>query len=88
MGKIVSLTKIIYGFKVHIVINERNSKMVNFAFSRGSEYGIHFLEKLLENCTGSEIGDSGYVSEARTKNLMQMPRLPAGTAKGIATFRS
>jgi hypothetical protein len=32
---------------VHIVINERNSKMVNFAFSKGSEHDIHLKKDLL-----------------------------------------
>jgi hypothetical protein len=38
---------------VHIVIDERNSEMVNFAFSKGSEHDIHFLEKLFKTALGA-----------------------------------
>jgi hypothetical protein len=71
MGKAVSSTKTVYGFKVHIVTNEEGTKAVNLAFSKGSEHDVCYLEKLFKNCTGSGIGDSGYVSRDRAERLKE-----------------
>ncbi|MDR1437979.1 MAG: transposase [Puniceicoccales bacterium] len=71
MGKAVSSTKIVFGFKVHIVTDATGKKAINFCYSNGSAHDICFLEKLLANCTGTAIGDSGYVSSDRAKRLME-----------------
>jgi hypothetical protein len=67
MGKAVSATKVMYGFKLHILYGEDRETAINFCFSKGSVPDVCFLGKLTENCTGSEIGDSEYVDEARAK---------------------
>jgi hypothetical protein len=71
MGKAVSATKVVYGFKVHILCDSTGKEAVNFCFSKGSASDVCFLEKLTENCTGAGIGDSGYVAKARAKRLQQ-----------------
>lgn len=68
-GKAVCATKVVYGFKVHIVCDIAGKEVVNFCFSKGSVSDVRFLEKLTENCTGSGIGDSGYVSKAIAEKL-------------------
>ncbi|MDR1437981.1 MAG: hypothetical protein LBI69_02885 [Puniceicoccales bacterium] len=62
MGMVVSSTKTIFWFKVHIAINAEGTIAINFCFSNGSVHNVCFLEVLLENCTGSAIGDSGYIA--------------------------
>jgi hypothetical protein len=69
MGKAVSATKVVYGFKVHILCDGAGRKAINFYFSKGSASDVYFLEKLTKNCTGSGIGDSGYVAKARAEKL-------------------
>jgi hypothetical protein len=70
-GKAVCATKIVYGFKVHILCDGTGKKAVNFCFSKGSASDINFLEKLTENCTGNGIGDSGYIGKAKEATLKQ-----------------
>ncbi|MDR1437650.1 MAG: transposase [Puniceicoccales bacterium] len=62
MVKVVSFTEIISGFKAHIAINAEGAIVVNFCFSNGSAHDVCFLGALLENCAGSTIGDSGYIT--------------------------
>jgi hypothetical protein len=45
--------------------------VINFCFSNGSETDVCFLEILFENCTGTAIGESGYVPKARENRLME-----------------
>ncbi|MDR1438396.1 MAG: transposase, partial [Puniceicoccales bacterium] len=69
--KLLVLLKTISGFKVHITTNAEGTIATNFCYSNGSAHDICFLEKLLANCTGTAIGDSGYVSNDRAKRLME-----------------
>ncbi|MDR1438203.1 MAG: transposase [Puniceicoccales bacterium] len=71
MGMAVSSTKTISGFKVHIATNAEGTIAVNFCFSNESTHDVCFLEVLLENCTGSAIGDSNYISQEKTNRLIQ-----------------
>ncbi|MDR1456635.1 MAG: transposase [Puniceicoccales bacterium] len=66
-----SSTKTVSGFKVHILTNAKGTRMINFCFSNGSAHDVCFLGMLLENCTGSSIGDSGYISKEKTDRLMK-----------------
>jgi hypothetical protein len=69
IGMAISATKIICGFKLHIVTNEQGTKVIRFCFSKGSKHDVNFLEELLQNCTGSCLADSGYICTKREKRL-------------------
>jgi hypothetical protein len=69
IGNAVCATKMVYGFKVHILCDWSGKEAKNFCFSKGSASDASFLEILTKNCTGSGIGDSGYVSKARAEKL-------------------
>ncbi|MDR1456863.1 MAG: transposase [Puniceicoccales bacterium] len=67
-----NIQELFYGFKVHIVTNDRGSEVVNFRFSNGSDHDVRFLEEMFQNLTGTGIGDSGYVSSDRAERLKKM----------------
>jgi hypothetical protein len=62
-GWAYSSTRCIYGFKLHIAIDEKG-KIVAFRFTNGSRHDIKEAEELLKNRTGTAISDKGYCSQS------------------------
>jgi transposase len=65
-----SSTRCIFGFKLHIAIDERG-KIVAFRLTKGSKHDIREAENLLRGRIGTAIGDRGYCSSQVKKRLAQ-----------------
>ena len=59
-----------YGFKLHIVINERG-ELVNLSITKGNVSDCRELEKLFHGLTGLAAGDKGYISKDKAAKLEQ-----------------
>jgi len=60
-----------HGFKMHMIINY-NMEIISIKFTSGSTSDIHALdEKLTKNLVGFLIGDKGYISAKKQKELAQ-----------------
>ncbi|MDR2677204.1 MAG: hypothetical protein LBB26_01400 [Puniceicoccales bacterium] len=62
MGIAVSSTKKVCGFKVHVMMDIKGKKVVNFCFPKWSSHDANHLEEIFQGCSGCSIGNSGYVS--------------------------
>jgi transposase len=63
-----SSTRNIFGFKLHIAINE-HGKIVAFRLTNGSKHDIKEAENLLQGRIGTAIGDKGYCSSKVKERL-------------------
>lgn len=57
-----------YGFKLHIVINERG-ELINFSITGGHVSDSTEIEKLFTGLTGLAAGDKGYISKKKSEKL-------------------
>jgi hypothetical protein len=63
-----SATKCIFGFKLHIVVNERG-KIIAFRLTNGKRHDVRETGALLRGLTGTEIGDKGHCPMPLRKRL-------------------
>ncbi|MDR1232822.1 MAG: IS982 family transposase [Puniceicoccales bacterium] len=57
-----------FGLKLHLVLNARR-KFVKFSLKPGNLHDVSCAEEVLAGCTGTVIGDSGYVPTALRDSL-------------------
>ena len=60
-----------FGFKLHIVINEKGD-LLNFAFTKGNAHDLIPVETLCKNIKGKLYGDRGYCSKEMTQKLLKL----------------
>ncbi|MDR1173514.1 MAG: transposase [Puniceicoccales bacterium] len=59
-----------FGLKLHPVLNA-SQKFVKFSLKPGNLHDVSCAEEVLAGCTGTVIGDSGYVSATLRDSLAQ-----------------
>jgi hypothetical protein len=57
-----------FGLKLHLVLNA-SQKFVKFSLKPGNLHDVSCAEEVLAGCTGTVIGDSGYVSTTLRDSL-------------------
>ena len=72
-----------FGFKLHLVINERG-EIMNLALTKANEPDISMLEILAQNLCGRIYGDKGYICSKRFKKLLEKGlKLVTGVKKNM-----
>ncbi len=59
-----------YGFKLHLVINDKG-KLMAFKITEGNVDDRKPVKDLMKSLMGKLIGDKGYISEKLTKELLK-----------------
>jgi hypothetical protein len=57
-----------FGLKLHLVLNA-SRKFVKFSLKPGNLHDVSCAEEVLAGCTGTVLGDSGYVSTTLRDSL-------------------
>ncbi|MDR1232832.1 MAG: transposase, partial [Puniceicoccales bacterium] len=57
-----------FGLKLHLVLNA-SRKFVKFSLKPGNLHDVSCAEEVLDGCTGTVVGDGGYVSTALRDSL-------------------
>ncbi len=57
-----------YGFKLHLIINDKG-EIMSFKITKGNSSDVRNVESLTEGLSGSLIGDKGYISKNLFDNL-------------------
>jgi hypothetical protein len=78
-----SSTRCVYGFKLHLAINE-SGKIIAFRLTKGQKHDICEAENLLKGFSGTAIGDKGYCSSKIRERLAKFDMM----SFSIGVYRS